>query len=383
MTIMIKPNLYNRPNSSTMIINERVKQMKKEGVDIISLGFGQSPFPPPKKLVTGLQKHATNSEYLPVQGLLELRQEIAEYYSTRDNRVISAEDVIIGPGSKLLQFLLQFALQDPEIFLPTPAWVSYSAHCRLLNNKLTPLVTREVTDWKLEDYHLDKIRGFHLEKNKNSLFILASPNNPTSTVYNEVELINIAEKLKGLNNITLLDEIYSELAFSPTYFSLAKYSPKNTIISSGISKWLGAGGWRLGFLVFPPELADLRKVVVMLASETYSCATTPVQYACCGLFRDTSYKDYLFRSRKILKALSDHCFKILRTINIRCSKPMGAWYLFLDLSEMIFSFQKRDIYNSDILANRLLEEVGVAVTSSIDFEKSMAKRLPALGLSQN
>ena len=138
MSIMLNQHLVNRGNSSTMVINEKMKAMKRDGVEIISLGFGQSPFPPPKKLVDGLREHATSSEYLPVQGLLELREEIAEYYSKRDDRTITADDIIIGPGTKQLQFLLQFALDQPEIFVATPAWVSYSAHCHLLNNNFTP-----------------------------------------------------------------------------------------------------------------------------------------------------------------------------------------------------------------------------------------------------
>ena len=122
---MIKQTLQKMTNSSTMVNNELVKDLRNKGIDIIGLGFGQSPFPPPSELVDKLKAHADRNEYLPVQGYLPLRENIAAHYSQRDGRPLTADDVVIGPGTKQLQFLLQLAMRQPQTFVHVPCWVSY------------------------------------------------------------------------------------------------------------------------------------------------------------------------------------------------------------------------------------------------------------------
>lgn len=369
--VMINSNLQKMSNSSTMATNELIKQLRLNGRDIIALGFGQSPFPPPAGLVKRLQQFAHKHEYLPVQGHVGLREEIAEYYSRRDNRSITADDVIIGPGTKELQFLLQMALRDPQVFVAVPSWVSYAAHCKILNRTIRPLYTRFRDEWRLGDSKLDIVRTTQGLR----LLIINSPNNPNGMVYNETELEHIAGLLKDSNTdsntdsnklIILLDEIYSQLTYREPYISLAKYMPSQSIISSGISKSLGCGGWRLGYLVFPPELAQLRKTVVSLASETFSCASCPVQYACQGLFSEKEYQLYIHKSRKILEALTNYCCNIINE-RIRCHKPMGGWYIFVEFIPIESYLQSSHIYNSEQLRDRLLEDINVSTTPGTNF----------------
>ncbi len=360
---MIKQTLQKMTNSSTMITNELVKDLRNKGNDIIGLGFGQSPFPPPPELVDKLKAHAATNEYLPVQGYLPLRENIAAHYSQRDGRHLTADDVVIGPGTKQLQFLLQLAMRQPQTFVHVPCWVSYSAHCKIVNRKIRPLYTRFLDDWKLQDQKLETVKktaGLRL-------FILATPNNPTGTTYTETELQHMATSLDDPEIVFLLDEIYSELAFDGPMQSLAKYSPSQAIISSGISKSLGAGGWRLGYLVFPPELAELRKTVVALASETHSCATTPVQYACQDLFTSPSYQTYHAKSRKILAALTSYCAQIFQKSLVRVVKPNGGWYLFLDFMLIKCLLNQHNISNSVALSQQLLKETHVSSTPGSNF----------------
>ena len=360
---MINTNLQKMTNSSTMSTNEQVKTLRKQGKDIIALGFGQSPFPPPPGLVSQLQQHAHTNEYLPVQGLLPLRQEIADYYSKRDGRPLGPEDVVIGPGTKQLQFLLQLAMRQPHTFVPVPCWVSYSAHCKIINRKIRPLYTRLLDNWKMQESKLDTIRNTKGLR----LFIFANPNNPTGTIYTPEELATVANKLDDPNIVLLLDEIYSELTFQPPFVSLAKYSPAQSIISSGISKSMGAGGWRLGYLVFPPELAELRKTVVTLASETHSCATTPIQYACRNLFTNPEFQEYHRKSRKILSALTDYGTGLFKDTYIRVVKPMATWYLFLDFLVLTHLLNNINIHNAEELCNTLLEKLHISSTPGNKF----------------
>ena len=375
---MINSNLQKMSNSQTMVTNELVKKLREEGKDIIALGFGQSPFPPPDGLVKKLQQYASKTEYLPVQGHFPLRREIAEYYSQRDNRPLTADDVVIGPGTKELQFLLQMAMKNPKVFVPVPCWVSYSAHCKILNKKIRPLYTRFLDKWAIQTSKLTKVA----KAKGHRLLIINSPNNPNGMVYSDSLLQEVAQTLgqnpKDINQegqdqkddnqlVVLLDEIYSELTYDNNYTSLAKYMPTQSIISSGISKSLGAGGWRLGYLVFPPQFKELRKTVVALASETYSCACCPVQYACCGLFQEAEYQVYLEKSRKILKALSHYCCDLITEKRVRFHKPMGGWYLFLEFVLILNNLYDNGIQNSQELSNRLLEDINVSTTPGSNF----------------
>lgn len=360
---MINETLNNMTNSATMVNNELVKTLRTQGKPVYALGFGQSPFPPPDKLIENLKTHASHNEYLPVQGLPQLRQDIATYYSQRDNRTITVDDVVIGPGTKQLQFLLHLAMKQPEVYTPIPAWVSYSAHCKILDRKLHPIYTKFIDDWKLDDDAIKPLSNSELAK----LFIFTTPNNPSGTSYTDPELQHLAEGLDKDNMVVLLDEIYSELTFTGQFTSLAKYLSSNSIISSGISKSLGAGGWRLGFLVFPPELTALRKAVLTLASETHSCATAPVQYACLGMFNEPSYQVYWSKSRKILQGLTSYCCHCLTEVKIQCVTPMGGWYLFVEFTLLDRLLKLNNINTSDQLVTRLLQDINVSTSSGQNF----------------
>ncbi len=353
---MISTPLTQMTNSSTMMTNELVKTLRAQGQDVIALGFGQSPFPPPPRLVAKLQEAAHRHEYLPVQGLPTLRENIAQYYSQRDGRSLTADDIVIGPGTKQLQFLLHLALKDQTVWSPTPCWVSYAAQCRVLNRpfKTFPLVEGKVPEATLQDIR---------ETKGTQLFILTSPNNPTGLLTTPEMTARLSSLGQKGEVLFLLDEIYDQLVYPDTdHQSLAKTLPTQTIISSGTSKSLGAGGWRLGYLVFPPELAELRKAVVTLASETHSCASAPIQVACQDLFLPGLYDDYLRKSRLVLSTLMNYVVRQFAETRVRTSPPQAGWYIFLDFTDYRLELTKHGLTNSAELSRRLLEDSLVSTT---------------------
>ena len=119
---MIKDKIKNLDLSATLKINEISKKLEKKGKEIIKFGFGQSPFPVPDKVVEALKKNAHKKSYLPIQGLYELREAIAKYESKNKNKNILTDQIIVGPGSKELMFLLHISF-DGDIILPSPSWV--------------------------------------------------------------------------------------------------------------------------------------------------------------------------------------------------------------------------------------------------------------------
>ena len=146
----------------------------------------------------------------------------------------------------------------------------------------------------------------HVEK----ILILNSPNNPSGTSHNNLEALAIVAK--KYNIVVLSDEIYAELDFSGFYKSISHYYPERTIISSGLSKWCGAGGWRLGFFAFPSNLKPIMEMLKILASESFSAVSTPIQYAAVEAFTG-DYSDYVNKTTNILHAVGNYVYTNLKS----------------------------------------------------------------------
>ena len=131
---MIKDIIKNLKPSSTLRINEISKNLELEGKKVYKFGFGQSPFPIPEDVVNELKNSAHQNKYLPMQGLSELRTAICKYENKKKKRNFKEENVIVGPGTKELMFLLQ-TLFEGDILLPIPSWVSYAPQAMIAKNK--------------------------------------------------------------------------------------------------------------------------------------------------------------------------------------------------------------------------------------------------------
>ena len=237
---MIKDIIKNLNLSSTLRINEISKELESKGKEVFKFGFGQSPFKVPENVITELKNNAHQNKYLSMQGLYELRQEIAKFVSSRKNYEYKAENIIVGPGTKELMFLLQI-LFDGDVILPAPSWVSYEPQAIIGRNKVHWINTSRENNWFPIAEDIEKI--VLKNKNNNYLLFLNSPNNPSGQICENLkELGNI---IKKYNILVLSDEIYAELSFDNNYRYISSFCPEKTIISSGLSKWCGAGGWRL------------------------------------------------------------------------------------------------------------------------------------------
>ncbi len=358
-------NILEVPKSATLAINELSKQLILEGKDVIRLGLGQSPFPVPDNMVSALQAYAATKDYMAVQGYLPLREAISGFIQHTEGLNRSAEQIIIGPGSKELLFGLQMVL-DCDLLLPSPSWVSYDPQARLLGRNVHWLPCLAEDGWKLTAETL----GHFCQENKGrpQLLILNSPNNPSGACFLESELSALAEVARQHNVIILSDEIYSELHFRGEHQSIARYYPEGTIISNGISKWAGAGGWRLGFFCFPIELKPVLDSMVTLASETYTSVSAPIQMASILAFEDSgSILEYIHTSRKIMAHIGRHLSEKLNEQNINVVHPEGGFYVLADFTYFRESLLSKGITNANQLAKALLEHTGVAALPGDDF----------------
>lgn len=349
-------NITRLTPSATLAINEQCQTMIDEGKQVFRLGFGQSPFPVPQIVVDELKKQAHQKAYLPVKGFLPLRQAISDYFQRTEQLSYSAEQIMIGPGTKELMFILQSVLES-ELILPSPSWVSYAPQADILSREVTWLPGDLVSEPDLIPAALDQICADNPTKPR--LLVLNYPLNPTGATYNEQQLEKIAERARHYGLIVLSDEIYSGLHFRGEHCSIARYYPEGTIISNGLSKWSGAGGWRLGAFAFPKELDDLRLAMTVMATETFSAVTSPVQYAAIKAFEPSDDMDaYLDTSRMILESLLNHSYQQLLAAGAQLCQPEGGFYLFPKVDHLA---QRLGINNSVALCSAILAETGVAV----------------------
>ena len=362
---MIKNIIKDLKPSATLRMNEESKKFETQGTKIFKFGFGQSPFQIPKDIVDELKNNAYQNKYLPMQGLPELRSSISRYINNKKKYNYVSENVIIGPGTKELMFLLHL-LFDGDVILPVPSWVSYEPQALLGRNKIHWLETTSSNNWFPTAESLEKI--ISKNKNKNYLLFLNSPNNPSGQICNNLEEISIVAKKNNL--IILSDEIYSELSFKKDFKSIANYCPEKTIISNGMSKWCGAGGWRLGFFIIPESLNEIKNSLKTLASETFSSVNAPVQYAAIAAY-ENNHDEYIDNSKNILKAVGEYVYDNLKSNKVSINKPEGGFYLMPEFSNETFS-------DSNEMCGNLLKHTGISLLPGSVFgfsKKKMTARL--------
>ena len=306
MKNLTKKSVLKLKPSSTLAINEKCKELISKGKKVYQFGFGQSPFPVPEKIVSALRDNAHRKEYLPMQGLSKLRESISKYLIKRTGINYSKENIIITPGSKEAMLLMHVAFNG-EIILPAPSWVSYEPQAIIGRNKVHWLQTSRENNWFPTAKQLEK--KIKTIKKKNLIFILNSPNNPSGTVCKNLE--ELALVAKKYNLLVLSDEIYTDLTFCNKYDSISKFYPEGTFISGGLSKWCGAGGWRVGFFAVPDRLSNFLESIKTLASESYSTVNRPAQYAAVEAY-EGDHAEYKIKTTNILRSVGNYVYNNLK-----------------------------------------------------------------------
>jgi aspartate aminotransferase len=278
--------------------------------------------------------------------------------------------VIIGPGSKELMFLLQIAYYG-EILIPTPCWVSYLPQARIIGRRVSRVATSFEQQWKISARQLLDTVEVVQDDYRPRLLVLNYPSNPSGLSYTADELKEIAEVARRFQIIILSDEIYGQLHHAGEHVSIGRFYPEGTIVSSGLSKWCGAGGWRLGTFVFPPDLDWLCEAMAAIASETYTSVSAPIQHAAVCAFRGgVEIERYLWHARRILAMLGQRCAQELSDAGIRVHQPVGGFYLFADFSPLRDLLRARGIASGVALCDHLLADVGVALLQGSAFARA-------------
>ena len=303
-----------------------------------------------------------------MQGLEELRLAIANHLNKTNNNNFSADDIIIGPGTKELMFLTQIAFNG-DILLPTPSWVSYQPQAQIAKNKVHWIQTTHSSNWYPTAEQIEnKVKNI---KNKNLLLLINSPNNPSGLVCKNLK--DISEVAKKYKIVILSDEIYSNLTFDNKYLSISNYYPEGTIVSTGLSKWCGAGGWRLGFFAIPNNLKEIKNSLKILCSESFTSVSAPVQYAAIEAYNG-DHTNYLNGVKKILSYTASYVYENLKSNVVNVSKPEGGFYLFPEFTNAKFS-------SSSAMCKDILNKTGVALLPGSDFGVESDKMLARLSFT--
>lgn len=363
----LEPHFRASRESETLLINQMSLAMEAQNRTIYKFGFGQSPFPVPGNVVQAMADAASRKEYMAVQGDLNLRSVIAGFHNQMESRVWQPGNIVIGSGSKILLYCVMASFIRAEVLLPAPSWVSYGPQADLAGHQTHWIHTSFDNKWKISGYDIHQVCQ-HLDKDTPKILVLNYPSNPTGQTYSDAELKELAVALKEHKVLVIADEIYGFLTFSGNPANLERYYPEGVLTTSGLSKWCGAGGWRMGYVHIPAELPELKKRIIGVASETYSCAAAPIQVGAVAAYKDRQQvQSFLDKQIAILKKVADECADTLGEAGVKVHPSEGGFYLFLDFSAFTESLKARDIHTSEALMNTLMSETGVALLPGTAF----------------
>jgi len=347
--------------SLTLAMNAKAKQMKAEGIDVISFAAGEPDFNTPQHIKES-GKRAIDENltyYTPASGIPELKRAVAEKLLRENGLEYDPANISINSGAKHSVFNVLSAIVDPgdEVVVPAPYWVSYSEMVRILGGRPVFIPTTEDTGFKITPEDLDRAVS-----ERTRAILLNSPNNPTGAVYGREELFGLAERLENEDIVIVSDEIYEKIIYDGNiHVSIASYTQKlkeKTVVVNGVSKAFSMTGWRIGYAAGPKQIIE---AVNRLQGHTTGNPTSISQYASLeALSGDTGFiKDWVkeFRKRR------DYIVKELNGIRgITCSTPQGAFYVFPNISGLLSqTFGGRKISDSIDLADCLLEQGRISV----------------------
>lgn len=354
--------------SSTLYINETVNQRWAQGKEVFHLGFGESRFEVHEILQSELAKYADQKSYLPAQGLPELCDAVAKYYSHHLASEFKASQVIVGPGSKLLIYGIQMALAA-DLFLPTPSWVSYAPQAQLLGLKHVYIPSKVENNYQFDLQEFDRL--VQASENPNKLLVLNTPNNPSGQMLDEHTLREIADYCRSNGIWVLSDEIYFRVTHTDqAHRSIAEFYPEGTFVLGGLSKHLSIGGWRLGVALLPDnELGRaLMQRLVIISSETWSGVAAPIQYACIRAYQDDPAIEAAINECANIHAMrSAFIRQQLVNLGVACPEPQGAFYLIPNFDRWKDALAKKGVSTSADLSRFLIDHYSLATLPAEDF----------------
>jgi aspartate aminotransferase len=336
----------------------KAKRLEAQGKEIIHLEIGQPDFPTPLPICEAAFQamKAGYTGYTAAAGVLELREAIAEHIATTRGVDVNPDEVVVTPGAKPIIFFSILALVNAgdEVIYPDPGFPIYESVISFVGAKAVPLALREAVDFR---FHLEDLVAAISDRTR--LLILNSPQNPTGGLLTLEDLEAIADLAKKHDFYVLSDEIYSRILYEGKHESILQFPgmKERTILLDGHSKTYAMTGWRLGYGVVPPTLAEAM-VRLMINSNSCTCAFTQM----AGIEALKGSQEFVDHMVAEFQQRRDAIVDGLNAIDgISCQKPAGAFYVFPNVTQLPLA--------CEALADYLLQSAGVALLAGTAFGK--------------
>lgn len=353
--------------SITLSITAKANELKAQGIDVVSFGAGEPDFNTPQNIINAAIKAMQDgkTKYTPAGGILKLKKTICKKFKEDNGLDYTTDQITISTGAKQCLANVFMAILNPgdEILIPIPYWVSYPELVKLADGVPVFVETLKENNYKYTIEDLEKAVS-----DKTKAILINSPNNPTGTIYNREELIEIAEFAKKHDLLIISDEIYEKLIYDgEKHISIASLSQdafERTVVINGVSKTYAMTGWRLGYMAASKEIT---KLMTSIQSHMTSNVNTIAQYAAIealnGPIEDlnTMVKEFERRRNFMVDRLS-------KIDGVSIIKPSGAFYIMVNISSYFnTTFKGEEIKNSLDFSRVLLDEEKVAVIPGAGF----------------
>jgi len=352
--------------SLTLSITAKAKEMKKQGLDVVSFSAGEPDFDTMFHIKEAAKKAIDEgfTKYTASSGIIELKEAICAKFR-RDNWLdYEPKNIIVSTGGKQALFNMIMVTIDSgdEVIIPAPYWVSYEEMVKLAEGKCAFLKTN---NFKINPQDLEKAIT-----PKTKMLIFNSPSNPTGVVYDEKELKQIAAICLKHNIYILSDEIYEKLIYGKKHISIASVNEKIkklTIVVNGVSKSYAMTGWRIGYAAAEEEII---KAASRLQDHTTSNPTSISQKAALAAINGP--EDHVAKMVYEYKKRRDFMVDRLNRIDgMIANRPDGAFYVFANVSK----FYSDEVKGSMAFCQKLLEDAYVAVVPGLAFGDDRYVRL--------
>ena len=354
------------PVSATLAMAAKARELKKQGIDIISLSLGEPDFNTPEYIKDAAIKaiQENYNSYTPVDGYVELKEAVCLKFKRDNNLEYAPNQIVVSTGAKQSIANVAQVLLNPgdEVLLPAPYWVSYSAIATLCEATFKEIPSSIESDFKITPEQLEAAIS-----PKTKLIIFNSPNNPSGSIYTEKEYRALAKVLDNYPNIFILsDEIYEHISYGTKTFSFAAIPSMydRTITVNGVAKAFAMTGWRIGYIGAPEWIA---KACTKMQGQITSGANCIAQRATItALTEPVSNIHYMVKE---FNKRRDIVISLLREIDgFKVNVPKGAFYVFPDISSFFGKTIKGSkINNASDFSILLLEEAKVATVTGDAF----------------
>lgn len=352
--------------SSTLAITAKAKELKSKGIDVVGFGAGEPDFNTPDNICEAAVKaiHDGFTKYTPAEGTLELREAVCKKFREFNHINYEPSQIVVSNGGKHSLTNIFEAICNPgdEVIIPAPYWLSYPEIVRLADGVPVFIRGEKSNGYKVT---AEQIEAACTEKTK--AFILNSPSNPSGMIYTRQELEAIAEVSVRRNFYVVSDEMYEHLIYEGEAVSIASLNDaiyQRTITCIGVAKSYSMTGWRIGFTGSSKEIA---KLMGSLQSHQTSNPNSIAQKA--ALEALVGPQDSVHRMREEFNKRREYMYdRISKMKYVSALKPQGAFYLFVDISELLEkNYNGAKIGDVGTLARILIEDFNVAVIPCQDF----------------